>query len=82
MKESTLCLFALRESRDLGERIAAHCHLVLSDHEEREFDDGEHKTRPLNSVRGLNVAVIHSLNSEKIKAQTISFVGYYFSLAH
>jgi ribose-phosphate pyrophosphokinase len=34
---------------------------TLGAHEEREFEDGEHKTRPLESVRGRDVFVIHSL---------------------
>lgn len=54
-------LFALDASRPLGQRIAEALQLPLSDHEERTFDDGEHKARPLTSVRGRDVFVIHSL---------------------
>jgi ribose-phosphate pyrophosphokinase len=36
----------------------------LSPHEEREFEDGEHKARPLTSVRGKDVYVIQSLYAE------------------
>ena len=33
-------------------------------HEEREFEDGEHKARPLENVRGKDVYVIQSLHGE------------------
>lgn len=56
-----LVLFALNASRDLGERVAAHLGVALSAHEEREFEDGEHKARPLVSVRGCDAFVIQSL---------------------
>jgi ribose-phosphate pyrophosphokinase len=56
-----LVLFALDGSRDLGERIAGHLGIALADHEERAFEDGEHKARPLVSVRGRDVFVVHSL---------------------
>jgi ribose-phosphate pyrophosphokinase len=54
-------LFALYASRDFGAAMAAHLGLPLSPHEEREFEDGEHKTRPLASVRGRDVYVVQSL---------------------
>jgi ribose-phosphate pyrophosphokinase len=38
--------------------------ISLSAHEEREFEDGEHKVRPLVSVRGKDVFVIQSLYGE------------------
>lgn len=57
-------LFALDRSRTLGAQVARHLHLALSAHEEREFADGEHKVRPLVSVRGAKVAVLHALYAE------------------
>jgi len=54
-------LFALDGSRDFGERIALHLGIALDEHEERAFEDGEHKVRPLVSVRGRDVFVVHSL---------------------
>jgi ribose-phosphate pyrophosphokinase len=54
-------LFALGSSRELGERVAACLGLPLSPHEERDFEDGEHKSRPLVSVRGRDVFVLQSL---------------------
>ena len=56
-----ISLFALDASRDYGERIAAPLGISLSPHEERAFEDGEHKARPLVSVRGRDVFVVHSL---------------------
>src|SRR5690606_10741336 len=46
------------------EAVAAGLGLSLSPHEEREFEDGEHKARPLTSVRGADVYVIASLYGE------------------
>lgn len=59
-----LRLFALDASRDFGERVAGHLGLALARHEEREFEDGEHKARPLDSVRGADAYVIQSLHGE------------------
>jgi ribose-phosphate pyrophosphokinase len=56
-----LSLFALGGSREFGERIAGHLGVALDDHEDSTFEDGEHKARPLVSVRGRDVFVIHSL---------------------
>ena len=54
-------LFSLNATRELGEGIARYLELPLSEHEERDFEDGEHKARPLVSVRGRDVYVIQSL---------------------
>jgi ribose-phosphate pyrophosphokinase len=58
---SDLLVFALSASRALGECVAAAMGVPISHHEERAFADGEHKTRPLISVRGGDVYVIQSL---------------------
>ena len=57
-------LFALNSSREFGEQVAQQLNLPLSAHEERNFEDGEHKTRPLENVRNQEVFVIHSLYSD------------------
>ncbi|MGQ7793516.1 ribose-phosphate diphosphokinase [Faunimonas sp. B44] len=57
-----LRLFALAGSRPFGERVAAALGLALSEHEERAFEDGEHKARPLVGVRGADCYVVLSLN--------------------
>lgn len=56
-------VFALNASRAFGEAIAAKLGVGLSPHEEREFEDGEHKARALANVRGRDVYVIHSLHA-------------------
>ncbi len=57
-------LFALRRSETLGARVAEAAGLALAPHEEREFEDGEHKSRPLVSVRGHDCYVLHGLYGE------------------
>ncbi len=57
-------IFAPAASRTFGERVAARLGLPLSPMEEREFEGGEHKTRPLVSVRGRNVFVLQSLSGD------------------
>jgi ribose-phosphate pyrophosphokinase len=57
-------LFALGPSRDFGARVAARLGTELALHEEREFEDGEHKSRSLVNVRGGDVFVICSLNGD------------------
>jgi ribose-phosphate pyrophosphokinase len=58
-------LFALESSRALGERVAGHLEVALAPHEEREFDGGEHKSRPMVEVRGRDVFVIASLDGDR-----------------
>jgi ribose-phosphate pyrophosphokinase len=64
MPAADLMLFALDASRAYGEAVARALGIALSAHEEREFEDGEHKSRPLASVRDRDVYVLHSLYSD------------------
>lgn len=57
-------LFALEGSREFGGRVAEHMYLPLAEHEELGFEDGEHKARPLESVRDRDVYVLHALHSD------------------
>lgn len=57
-------LFALNSSGTFGELVARELNVQLGAHEEREFEDGEHKSRPLENVRNQEVFVIHSLYSD------------------
>lgn len=74
-------IFALSSSRLLGERIAASADTALARHEERFFEDGEHKFRPLESVRGNDVYVVSSIYGESAVSvndklcQLLFFVG-------
>jgi ribose-phosphate pyrophosphokinase len=54
-------VFALNASKTFGKEVAAALGVPLAEHEEREFEDGEHKARPLVRVRGSDVYVIQSL---------------------
>ncbi|MDP4034124.1 MAG: ribose-phosphate diphosphokinase [Pseudorhodobacter sp.] len=58
-----LC-FALNCSADLGHAVAQAGGFALALHEEREFDGGEHKARPMVSVRGKDVYVLASTHGE------------------
>ena len=60
---NSLALFALNATADLGGEIARELWVPLAPHEEREFEDGEHKARPLDSVEGADAYVIQSLHS-------------------
>jgi len=64
MENEKIALFALGASEDFGNKVAQHLDLSLSEHEERQFEDGEHKARPLVNVRGKDVYVIQSLYSD------------------
>jgi ribose-phosphate pyrophosphokinase len=55
-------LFALEATAELGAATAKVLGLRLAEHEERIFEDGEHKTRPLDTVRGADTYVIQSLH--------------------
>jgi ribose-phosphate pyrophosphokinase len=61
MPVSDIRLFALSESRAFGEQVCEALGVRLAGHEERSFEDGEHKIRPLENVRGRDVFVIQSL---------------------
>ncbi|MBP8296427.1 MAG: ribose-phosphate pyrophosphokinase [Burkholderiales bacterium] len=64
MVENAPMLFTLAGSGDFAGNVARHLGVPLAAHEEREFEDGEHKSRPLANVRGRDVFVIHALYGE------------------
>lgn len=61
MNLDNACLFALNASRGFAAGVSRHLGIPLAGHEERDFEDGEHKSRPLINVRGKDVFVIQSL---------------------
>lgn len=63
LTDGSFRLFALNATADLGAALAAAIGQSLTPHEEREFEDGEHKARPLESVRGADVYVLQGLHS-------------------
>lgn len=56
-----MLIFALRESRELGEAVARSAGVELAALEERDFEGGEYKLRPLVTVRGRAVFIVQSL---------------------
>jgi ribose-phosphate pyrophosphokinase len=77
-ERSQLRLFALKASAELGGAIAAALGQPLAAHEERDFEDGEHKTRPLDSVRGRDVYVIQSLHGGPVESANDKLVRLLF----
>ncbi len=70
----------MNASRDLGERVAAAIGVALAPHEEREFEDGEHKARPLASVRDRDAYVVHSLYGDAQQSANDKLVRLLFFL--
>ncbi|HEY8402697.1 MAG TPA: ribose-phosphate pyrophosphokinase [Cytophagaceae bacterium] len=64
MISDTISIFSLDSGKEFAEKVAANLNLPISKHEEREFEDGEHKIRSLESVRGKDVYIIQSLYSD------------------
>jgi len=71
-------LFALNATREFGLKVANELNTELAAHEEREFEDGEHKARPLISVRGHDVYVIQSLHSGPVASVNDKFCRLLF----
>jgi ribose-phosphate pyrophosphokinase len=59
-----MMVFALNASRTFGAAVSRELGIPLAAHEEREFEDHEHKTRSLANVRGRDVYVVHSLYAD------------------
>lgn len=60
-----IMLFALNASKEWGNHLVSHIkNIRLARHEERDFEDGEHKARSLESVRGQRVFLLQSLFSD------------------
>ncbi|HQR23066.1 MAG TPA: ribose-phosphate diphosphokinase [Burkholderiaceae bacterium] len=57
-----MLLFALAATRDFGAAIARELGQALAPLEERTFEDGEHKIRPLTDPDGADVYVVQSLH--------------------
>jgi ribose-phosphate pyrophosphokinase len=61
---TNLSLFALGGSGPFGEAVAKKLGVALAPLEDRAFEDGEYKLRPLASVRGHDVYALFSLNGD------------------
>ena len=75
-----LRLFALDDTRVFGEAVARGLGIALARHEERGFEDGEHKSRPLESVRRQDVFVVQSLYGEPGRSVNDKLVRMLFFL--
>jgi len=73
------CIFALHSGA--GDEVAARLGESLAALEVRDFEDGEHKTRPMESVRDRDVFVLSSLYGDSQRSvndrlvQTLLFLG-------
>ncbi len=80
MKPDPPLLFGLEASRGFARAVAGALGVELAAHEEREFDDGEHKARPLTSVRGRDVFVVQSLGAGRPQSANDKLVRLLFFL--
>lgn len=64
MSHGPLALFTLSSSADYAKRVSQFLEAPLYPIEERAFEDGEHKIRPLVSVEGADAFVIHALHGD------------------
>lgn len=65
MNQHPLSFFGLQGSRELADGVASRLEVAIALHEERGFEDGEHKARPLQDVRGHDAFVLHSLHGDE-----------------
>lgn len=75
-----LAVFIPNAGREFGESVCRHLGVAALPHEERDFEDGEHKTRPLASVRGKDVYVVQSLAGDAEQSVNDKFCRLLFFL--
>lgn len=78
---ANLSLFSLRSGQVLAERVATRLGIPIGAHEERDFEWGQHKSRPLQSVRGSDVYVVQSLHGEPAQSVNDKLCRLLFFLA-
>lgn len=81
MTDQDPLLFAPGTNGEYGARVAGRLGIGLAEHEEREFDDGEHKIRPLQSVRGGDVYVLQPLHGDGAQSVNERLIRLLFFLA-
>ena len=59
-----MLLYSLDTDATFARALAANLGVTLAPHENRSFEDGEHKLRPLLDPRGSDAFVIHSLHGD------------------
>lgn len=65
MDADRIRLFSLDSGQRFAAAVAEHGGVPLAEHEERDFEDGEHKVRPLVNCRGRDVYVVQSLYGDE-----------------
>jgi ribose-phosphate pyrophosphokinase len=73
-------VFAMNASAAFGAAVAARLGVALAAHEERDFEDGEHKSRALVNVRARDVYAIHSLNGDAAQSPNDKLLRLLFFL--
>ena len=81
LSPDAIVLYALNPSQALGTRVAAALGIELAAHEEREFEDGEHKARPLDDAQGRDAYVIQSLYGDAAQSVNDKLLRLLFFLA-
>lgn len=80
-KNHRVAVFSLLTGQPLVARICQHLAIEPALHEERDFEDGEHKIRPLENVRGRDVYVVESLHSDQTLSVNDKLMRVLFLLA-
>ncbi len=80
MERNGLMLFAPHATQEFAARVAERLGVVPSPHEERDFEDGEHKIRPLANVRGRDVFAIQSLYADERQSVNDKLCRFLFFL--
>lgn len=73
-------IISLNSDRAFAEQVAGHLNHPLIEHEERDFEDGEHKIRALENVRDRDVYVVQSLYSDPTLSVNDKLVRLWFLL--
>lgn len=81
MSAEEMLIFAPNATREFAERICSELRISLSPLEEREFEDGEHKVRPLVNVRKRDVYVVQSLYGDESQSVSEKLCRLLFLLA-
>jgi ribose-phosphate pyrophosphokinase len=80
MEDTDIAIFVPSAGGELGQAVCGNLGLPPAVHEEREFEDGEHKVRPLESVRGKDVFVVQSLYGDLAQSGNDKLVRLLFFL--
>ncbi|WP_347332328.1 ribose-phosphate diphosphokinase [Marinimicrobium locisalis] len=73
-------VFSLNSGASFARQVAERLGVDPGTHEERDFEDGEHKIRPLQSVRARDVYVVQSLHGDAEYDLNDKFVRLLFLL--